>query len=283
MKVEHLPNGFAKAILEWNDRPDRDQEWFDRESKSNPEFAREYGRLWGSVVGTPVFAPLYRRALHETVMEPLKGAPVLRGFDFGYVHPACVWAQMDSTGQLGIRHELLGEDETIEKFGRRVVDLTALWFPDAKEFRDYGDPAGHQRNDRSERTSIQILKDMYGIKVKTRPSDIKQGIDRIRLALPPRADGRPGLLVDSVACPKLSYGFARSYIRDEHDPEKPFKDGFYDHLFDALRYMAIHVVRTPKRQKQAPRPLSREQRNTAEIWRLHGRPRRATNPVVGDW
>lgn len=282
MKVEQLANGFAKAILEWNDRPDRDQEWFDRESKSNPEFAREYGRLWGSVVGVPVFSPLYRRAVHEREMEPIKGATVLRGWDFGFVHPACVWAQQDTTGQLGIRRELLGADETIEQFGARVVAHTAEWFPNAKEFRDFGDPAGHQRNDKSERSSIQILKDVYGIRVRTRPSEIRQGIDRIRLALTPRADGAPNLLVDASTCPKLAYGFARSYIRDDHDPEKPYKDGFYDHLFDALRYMAIGVLRTPRRSKPAPVPLTRAQHEAAAIRRGFRR-NRGNNPVVGDW
>lgn len=283
MKVEYLPNGFAKAILEWNDRPDRDQAWFDRESRSNPEFAREYGRLWGSVVGTPVFAPLYKRALHERKMEPLN-ATVLRGWDFGFVHPACVWAQLDATGQLGVRRELLGEDETIQQFGERVVAHTAEWFPDAKVFEDFGDPAGHQRNDRAERSSIQILKDLFGIRVKTRPSDIKQGIDRIRLALMPRAeDGtNPGLLVDPEGCPLLAYGFARSYIRDEHDPEKPFKDGYYDHLFDALRYLAINVMRTPKRHREAPRQPTPDERLHAEVRRGLGR-RKGGNPVIGDW
>jgi hypothetical protein len=282
VRVEHLGNGFTKAILEWSDRPDRDEAWFERESRSNPEFAREYGLLWGSVVGTPVFSPLYRKSIHETRMEPLKGVAVHRGWDFGYVHPACVWAQFDGTGQLGVRHELLGEDETIEHFGRRVVDLSDTWFGEA-EFVDYGDPAGHQRNDKSERTSIQILKDLFGIRVRTRPSEIIQGIDRIRSALAPRDDGRPGLTVDPIGAEQIAYGFARSYIRDEHDPEKPFKDGHYDHLFDALRYMAIHVLKTPKRKREAPKVRTREQLESAAIREHLGRKPNRAHPVLGNY
>lgn len=283
MRVEALPNGFTKAVLEWSDRPDRDQAWFDREIRTNPEFAREYQLVWGATVGTPVFSPLYKKSLHEQQMEPLPHAVVHRGWDFGYVHPACVWAQFDATDQLGIRHELLGENETIEQFGQRVVDLSREWFGDDAEYADYGDPAGHQRNDKSERTSIQILKDMFGIRVKTRPSEIIQGVDRLRSALVPRDDGRSGLTVDPVTCPQVAYGMTRAYIRDEHDPEKPFKDGHYDHLFDALRYMGIHVLKTPKRRRAPEQPRTREQLETAAIREHLGRKPSRAHPVLGNY
>lgn len=279
-----MANGFYKVVLEWHDRPDRDQEWYERERATNPEFAREQELVWGAASGTPVFSPLYKRVLHEVSMGYLRGQTVFRGWDFGFVHPACVWAQFDGSGQLGIRRELLGEDETIDKFGARVVEISGADFPGAT-FRDYGDPAGAQRNDRSERTSIQILKDLFGIKVKTRPSEIKQGIDLIRVHLLARSDGRPGIVVDPGACPLLSYGFARAYIRDEKDPEKPFKDGYYDHLFDALRYMGIHVLKTPKRTRQAQRPDTPQEAERAAIWkglRQAGK-RSSDNPVTGDW
>lgn len=284
MRAVSLPNGFRKLILEVDSRPDRDEEWIRKERKSNPEYEREYNLQWGSIVGTPVFAPLYKRSLHEVQMDPLPNGLVMRGWDFGFVRPACVWAQFDGTGQLGIRYELLGSDETISEFGLRVVQFSGKKFTGCK-FVDYGDPAGHQRNDRSERTSIQILKDLYGIKVKTRPSEIVQGIDRIRYHLLARSDGRPGIVIDPQECPILSRGFARSYVRSETDPEKPLKDGFNDHLFDALRYMAIQVLKTPKRGRSPERTQTSTEAEHRDLWRglrSRGRPNE-TNPVVGEW
>lgn len=284
LKAASLPNGFRKLSIDWNVRPDRDDAWYQREKKSNPEFQREYLGQWGSVIGTPVFAPLYKKALHEVAMVPLKSTDVHVGLDFGYVRPAAVWAQFDGTGQLGIRHELLGHEETISQFGARIVAVNRRIFAGCR-FSYYGDPAGHQRNDRSERTSIQILKDLYGFKVKTRPSEIAQGIDRIRYHLLPRADERPGIVIDPSACPILSHGFARAYVRDEKDPEKPLKDGFNDHLFDALRYLAIHVLKPPKRRRSAERTQTPAEAEQDEIWRglrSSGRPNES-NPVLGEW
>lgn len=286
VNVVPLPNGYTKVVLEWNERPDRDEEWYQRERKSNPEFDREYLLTWGAVVGEPVFKPLYKKQTHERRMEPLPKTLVMRGWDFGYTRPACVWAQFDGTNQLGIRKELLGEDETIDQFGLRVVNLSREIFGAAR-FEDYGDPAGHQRNDKSERTSIQILKDLYGIKVRTRPSEIQQGLERIRYHLLPRGDGRPGVVVDPDQCPILAFGFARGYVRDEKDPEKPLKDGYYDHLFDALRYLAIHKLKAPKRKKGPARDRAAEEVETERIWEgIRGTGKRRTrseNPVVGDW
>lgn len=276
-----MPNGYRKVVLEWSDRPDRDAEWADRERKTNPEFEREYGLLWGSVVGTPVFRPIYKKAIHEVEMEPLEKAEVMVGLDFGFTRPAAVFSQFDGTGQLGLRRELLGEDETIDRFGARVRSILRADFRDCSA-AFYGDPAGHQRNDRSERTSIQILKDLYGFRVKTRPSEIIQGIDRIRLHLLARSDGRPGIVVDPVQCPKLAYGFARGYVRSENDPEKPHKDGYYDHLFDALRYKAIHVLKPPKRKKGRPGRQTPEEANNAAIFDGIRRRNRSESPL-GDW
>lgn len=277
-----MPNGYRKLILEWSDRPDRDAEWADRERKTNPEFEREYGLLWGSVVGTPVFRPIYKKALHEVEMVPLEKTEVMVGLDFGFTRPAMALAQFDGAGQLGIRRELLGEDETIDRFGLRVQRILRADFSGCP-VAFYGDPSGHQRNDRSERTSIQILKDLYGWRVKTRPSEIIQGIDRIRLHLLARSDGKPGIVIDPVQCPKLAYGFARGYVRSENDPEKPLKDGFYDHLFDALRYMAIHVLKPPKRLRGKPSRMTPDEANTAAIWAGRRGRRKSENPVIGDW
>lgn len=284
MRAVDLPNGYRKIVLEWSERPDRDQAWYERERKSNPEFDREYLLTWGAAVGTPVFSPIYKKSLHEVSMEPLKATDVHIGIDFGFTRPAAVWAQFDGSRQLGIRHELLGEDEVISDFGRRIVDANRRLFAGCR-FHYYGDPAGHQRNDRSERTSIQVLKDLFGMKVKTRPSEIIQGIDRIRFHLLPRADKRPGIVIDPVACPILAHGFARGYVRSETDPEKPFKDGYYDHLFDAFRYQAIHILKPPRRGRAAPRTQTPEEAEQTAIWRGlrdRGRPSKE-HPVVGEW
>jgi hypothetical protein len=231
-----------------------------------------------------VFSPLFKKKVHEVEMEPLPNTDVHVGLDFGFTHPAAVWSQFDGSKQLGIRHELLGEDEVISDFGLRIVEVNRRIFAGCR-MHYYGDPAGHQRNDKSERTSIQTLKDLYGMKVKTRPSEIIQGIDRIRYHLLSRADRRPGIVIDPVACPLLAHGFARGYVRDDKDPEKPHKDGYYDHLFDAFRYKAIHILKAPKRRRSPERTQTPAEAENTEIWRglrSSGRPN-DSNPVLGEW
>ena len=54
----------------------------------------------------------------------------------------------------------------------------------------------------------------------------------------PKYDGSAKFRIDQK-CKTLIDGFLGGYVRKDGDDETPEKDGFYEHLFDALRYGLI--------------------------------------------
>lgn len=201
--------------------------------------------------GRPVFQGHFDTKRH--VSDALKFAsnlPVYRGWDFGWHHPACVWFQIDKNGNVNILRELLGKEETITHFATRVLDISKREFPgNDVEFVDFGDPAGAQQTDKGDST-IVILSRM-GIRVKYRKSVIDSGLDLIRSLLStdsPTTKGlRPRIMFhprvqDIIMAIRQGYHYKKN---DEMVREKPHKDGYYDHLMDAMRYGLINLLFVP--------------------------------------
>ena len=164
--------------------------------------------------------------------------PVHRYWDFGWHRPAVVWAQVSVDGHWRLMRELLGYNQHIQSFAPKVLELSNTHFG-GYSFVDYGDPAGKQVNDKSSRSTIKILEEDFGIKVQTRTSGIKEGVDIVQKKLITAIDGEPALQVDPEHCPVLIAGFVGGYARDEFGEK--IKDGYYEHLHDALRYGAVNV------------------------------------------
>jgi len=208
--------------------------------------------------GRPVY-PEFRPSLHVRKLDVIPGIPITRGWDFGYHHPVCVFTQ-----KLGDRMHVLGElegqEEKIDDFAKRVLATCAKRFPEVRQYVDWCDPAGQQHNDKSDRTSFQIMTTL-GIVPRAKPRAITDGILINRILLQPRettvstticpdtgqelyeTDITPGMLVDPSAI-KLIEGFSGGY----HYPEKmqpdekklPRKDNIFDHLQDAIRYITCN-------------------------------------------
>jgi hypothetical protein len=167
-----------------------------------------------------------------------------RGWDFGRRRPAVVFSQIDLKGCWCIYKSILGQDVSIDEFARQVIIATNEWFPDVTEVRDYGDPAGNQVKDTSEKTTIQILKE-YKIYVRTKRSTPLQRIEIIFKKLITLIEGEPSLLVDE-SCHNIIEGFQGGYHYPKSKEgkgvkENPADDGYYIHLFDALGYTADHL------------------------------------------
>lgn len=166
--------------------------------------------------------------------------PIQRSWDFGWHHPACIIAQIEGD-RLSILKEVQGENKLIEDFGRRVIAICEKAYGRGIEYEDYCDPAGNQKGDKDPRTSVDILK---GLKVycKSRSQFILDGVQIIKMLLhQEREDGRPGLLIHPD-CTILTEGFLGGYHYPEKydgsgEEPKPFKDGYYDHLQDCIRYL----------------------------------------------
>jgi PBSX family phage terminase large subunit len=212
-----------------------------RELEQYPPAWREkylYGR-WGFLSdGTPVFDG-FDPTLHVAKLEPIPELPVIRGWDFGYVHPACAFFQQLPSGHVRWLHEMMGSNEELRSFATRVLAETKIEFPAAKRIEDYCDVAGTYKNDRSP-TSVQILRNEFHLEPYARKYGIAYTIERIRGLLRTKADGVP-LLQIAERCRLTRRAFAGGYAMDSKKDE-PCKDGFYDNIIDAGRYAITAIT-----------------------------------------
>lgn len=195
---------------------------------------------WGTIVkGTPVYASILNADIHLRKVDYAEGLFTLaRGWDFGFNHPACSFRLIDGLGRKNINHEVLGEKEALEDFARRIVEVTAQKYGRDVQTFDYCDPRGHDKSDKGE-SSVEILRGLgiwaqgeRGVRDYVEP-----GIQLVRKEFQTLIQGVPELTIDP-RCTMLRAAYFAKYVRG--DDGKPVKDGFYDHLCDADRYIAYH-------------------------------------------
>lgn len=208
---------------------------------------------WGTVPkGDPVFNNFKRDfrggPWHvDPKLQVIKGLPVYRAWDFGWHHPAVVWFQLDPDGRVLVHDVMMGTNEYLRQFAPRVVahsqsELFAgqIWAPE-----EFADHAGHQHKDSAEKTSVEILeapvKDGgFGLRVSTKPAHVSEGLENIQKAMNAVVKDAPGI-VFHPRCEVLIGGAEGGYCRIRPTDGNamlvtPYKDGFYEHPWDALRY-----------------------------------------------
>jgi len=196
---------------------------------------------WGHVTfGERIYAE-FGPQLHGRSCHYNPDYPVLRGWDFGYLFPAVVFAQLDSKGRVRVLAELMGKNRLIDYFGEDVLTLGEKLFPGAK-YEDYGDPAGAHKDPRgvTDRTAIQVLREKFSIQVRYRDVLIRQGLDLIRRYLARIIEGEPAIQVNRDSCPILMEGFSGGYACKQNKDgsllrDEPKDDGYFEHLQDAFR------------------------------------------------
>jgi len=212
-----------------------------RKYRNDPIRYRMYieGQDGLSIDGRPVFGDTFRGGEHtskELKYNPF--LPLVVGLDFGWHHPAAVFLQQDQKGCVNILGELIGQEETAEDFGGRVLDYIKQVFPKVTEVIYFGDPAGAQQSDKGDPTIVILAR--LGIRVGYRHMLIDPGLDLIRQLLGTLRGSRPRLMFHPDRCPVLVKAFIGGYHYKQGkggvSSPKPHKDGFYDHPVDALRY-----------------------------------------------
>lgn len=211
-------------------------------------------------VGKPVFGASFVPKLHLGRFTFNSDKPLILGLDWGYHHPAAVFCQEDSQDRWVVLGELLERDRETTEFCEAIWHYIHAYFPGVKDVEVYCDPAGKQQTSKSRKTDIDIARE-YHLYPICRRSEILDGIAVIRRKLGKLVGGLPSLLIDESRCPLLVEGFRGAYHYPERlDPQRPdqlspFKDGKYDHLFDALRYIGINkyqILNPPQRQETQP-------------------------------
>lgn len=250
----HTPKGWRVIALHYSADPDKrpgteaGDAWIAKKKADTSErdWKREYELDHTIAEGEPFYST-FNRSLHvrRCVYDPTR--PLLRGWDFGKGHPSIVFAQVDEKAKLKVLWSYIYTNLNIYQLVPIVIAETNARFPEAKEIRDYGDPAGAQETDKGATT--MILLNTFKIKLIYRFSFIEEGAKMIEQKLMLQADGSPGLWLDP--CNKdLNEGFESGYVLDTGASGKdsegriknsPKKDGWYDHVMDALRYLIVNV------------------------------------------
>jgi len=132
------------------------------------------------------------------------------------------------------------------------------------ECKSYGDPAGNQKSDKNEQTSIQILASK-GFPVKTKPSTYRERKEIFEQKLAHIIQGIPALVIDPH-CKTIIDGFLGGYhyplvIQGQQQTtvktEVPYKDGYYEHIMNGLEYIGVNIFkpipRAQEKQVQAKR------------------------------
>ena len=215
----HLPPEFRKLLLQ---------------TLTTEEIDRYVKGEWGFVpVGQRAF-PMFDKRVHVGQIEFDPRYALIIGMDFGYRHPAAVWLQVvgepdDPVGRrVHVLDEFLGTDLLLDDFIEIVRDRTQAYFPKAEIVFYCGDPyAATARSDRGEAIDVH-LRQRYQIALRMRRMPLENSIQNIAGLL------RLNKLILSPKCRILIKAFEGGYRRDEQG--EIVKDGYFDHLVDALRY-----------------------------------------------
>lgn len=237
MQVEEKSNGFTIVKLHYSDHPLKNEAWVASVKKSYPSedmWNQEQELDFTKQIGRRAYPSFLKAHVKELEYNPYKH--VLRGWDFGYHHPACVWAQVNDKDQLLILRELMGTNQTLMEFAKNVRAVSKEHY--STKFDDYCDPSGRSKSDRNERTSVDILR-TFGIHARMKDTGVINGLNLIRQLLLKRENDEYGFYIDPQ-CTNLIDGFFGGYALRENS-EDPDKDGWYEHLFDALRYIAVNL------------------------------------------
>lgn len=235
-------SSMPRLRLHWSQHPDKTQAWYEQQAArmTVDERARELDINYNLSVRDRVYAEFTHAHRRELTYNP--HGKLIRVWDFGYHTPACLWLQVDERGRLLVLRERVGQREILEGFVKRVLADTQTHYGDALAVVDWCDPAGTQRSDKLDETSVDIL-NRHKVYPQYQRTGLKEGIERVRHLLVQQRDGLPALLVDERHCPTTVTALEGGYRYRPNAPEEPLEEHPYEDVMDCLRYAAMAVGR----------------------------------------
>lgn len=180
---------------------------------------------------------------HKDILEPVKGIPIVLGFDFGLT-PAVSFLQRLPNGRWIIFDEIVTEDMGIAKCCELMLLPKLQGEYQGFDYSAWGDPAGDKRADTDEFTPYQMLA-AYGIKAKpchTNDPSLRRG--SMEAPLRRIVDGKPGLIISprcKILRKALAGGFHYKRVRvsgEERYHEEPAKN-IYSHICESSEYALL--------------------------------------------
>lgn len=229
------------------------KEWIDR---------RVLNKVGLYMEGKPVYPSFMESEhVHERDQQPFDGVTITVGLDFGREPAACFGQQIN--GHWIVLSELIGENESAEKFAPRVKRHLAQHYPSfTAEF--YGDPRGADGTQATETTAYSVFMS-HGMRVL--PATTDNNTEMRRSTFDAVLDRRNGFKVNAK-CLVLKRGLAGGYC---YRPvkgfpgvyqEKPAKN-HYSHIVEACENMLLGggegfaVVNGPANMRRKPSAVQR--------------------------
>lgn len=223
--LENLPPGYIEQVTA---------------GMSPDEISRYIDGQWGTIVkGTPVYGKILHPDFHIRTMPRYPGQVLLRGWDFGFNHPATSFRLLDQMGRMNIAHAVMGEKKDLRDFIPQILQETLVRFGEDVRIFDYGDPRGHDKSPSGRETCFDVLKEhgVHAIGERGSREYVEDGIAQVRREFATLIEGLPQLTIDP-GCSLIRAAYFGKYVRG--DDGKPVKDGYYEHICDADRYISHH-------------------------------------------
>lgn len=281
-RVRTTAKGYDVLELDaWAD-PARGPEWLaqaERNATSRADFERNVLRNWNITGGSTFFPEFGEVGRSRYEWEPpvlLKGT-VIRGWDFGWRAPRCVWLQYSlKSDRVYVLREFCPNGISAHHFRDAASYLSGQltgplepqvaewidmwrelpgvpsppWFPPGTAFVDLSGPEVNAVQSISardpEQATVRQVFAAGGIEFAIQIGRVRGRAHVLRRLLPVRQDGRPGILispscVETLAMLDGGLTFRKGTVANPR-PEEPKKDGRFDNIFDALTYALVGMV-----------------------------------------
>jgi len=228
---------------------------------------------WQVGSGLGVYADVFSREAHvaKSNVEWLPTLPIYRGWDTGPTHisPACVIAQLDSLGMLGVLREIVswngrGEPKAtfLDEFAEIVTLECNTYYPDG-EWHDVMDPAAwtKQTVTSEERSAVGVL-NRHGIY----PTRGVVTFTARKSAMFDRLEQRRRTIILDPRCRMLIEGFSGKYQYEQIGSgesathKSTVEKNAWSHPIDALSYIVSYLYSPPTRGNEDDRDAWRDKR-----------------------
>lgn len=191
------------------------------------------------VNGQPVY-PQFRRDVNvsDRSLEPAPGVPVGVGLDFGR-QPAALIAQ-NLRADWFVQREFIGRDVSAVEFAPALKSYLAQYYP-GYDFYFWGDPAGQQRGQASDKTPFDVFRE-HGMIVRPAPNPQNQRSIRHEavngILMRRSQSGRSSALLVDPRCSTFITGMSGGYfmrrirVSAERYADEPEKNQ-YSHICEA--------------------------------------------------
>jgi hypothetical protein len=235
----------------YSKRPDRDEAWKKKAQIgiSKEDWDRE-NELQITQTGVSRVLSAFNDRLHiNPTLLYHRDWLTCRIWDFGYHRPCCTFAQINDMDQINVLKVILGRDVYIDEFAERVLRFTEVHFPGASPL-DFGDYAGHQKSDKSPKTSIDIVRDKIGAHIKSRKTiNIEDDLNIFRKKLATIIGDRPALqfhpdclyLIDGLTFGYVYGKNGETIISDGINEAGEDERGYFGHGIDTVRYLLTNL------------------------------------------